>query len=142
MTLQPIQDANGLTQTVKDHIHNVQKRTAGVRKTHSFLLFGSIAGSAVTTVVAGVTAAAGPVIGQGIPGWRFACSVAALFGFISTLATTLIEQLRVGERAVKGHQCVGRLKALEVNLVTGSSKWEEVTKEYAGILKEYSEFIA
>ena len=139
MAQEPIQDRKAFAQIVKGSLQNGQERISGLRKTHLWLLIGSIVSSAATTIVAGVTSAAGPVVSEGIAGWRLACIVAAIFGFVSTVCVTLAQELKIGERLVQGSQCVGRLKALDVAIVTGSQSWEEIAKEYGEIIKIYPE---
>ena len=139
MAPEPIQDRKAFAQIVKESLQSGQERIAGLRKTHLWLLIASIVSSAVTTLVAGVTAAAGPVVSEGVAGWRLACIVAAVFGFASTACTTLTQELKIGERLVQGTQCVGRLKALDLAIATGSQSLEEIAKEYTDIVKVYPE---
>jgi hypothetical protein len=49
------------------------------------------------------------------------------------------QQMKINERLMQATQCVGRLRALEVALATGSQSWEEITKEYGEIVKTYPE---
>ena len=65
--------------------------------------------------------------------------MAAVFAFVSTVSTALIQQMKTGERLIQGTQCVGRLKALQVAMATGSQSWEEIVKEYTEIVKTYPE---
>jgi len=100
-----------------------------------------IASSAGSTLVAGVTAATGPLVGQGDAGWRLACIVAAVFAFVATMSTGLKQQLRFSDRLAKGAQCVGKLRALDVTITTGNQDWQEIANEYKEIAKTYPEFI-
>jgi hypothetical protein len=137
MAQESVHDHKAFAQIVQGSLQSGQARIAGLRKTHLWLLLASIVSSAITTLVAGVTAAAGPVVSEGVAGWRLACIVAAVFGFASTACTTLTQEMKIGERLVQGTQCVGRLKALDVAIATGSHSWEEITKEYTDIVKVY-----
>lgn len=139
MAQEPIQDRNAFAQIVNGSLQKGLEQISGLRKTHLWLLIASIVSSAITTLVAGVTAAAGPVVSEGIAGWRLACIVAAVFGFASTLCTTLTQEMKIGERLVQGTQYVGRLKALDIAITTGSQSWEEIAKEYGEIIKVYPE---
>jgi hypothetical protein len=141
MTQEPTQDLKTLAQIVNNSLRNTQTKVAGLRKSNTRLLIASIVCSAATTLVAGSTAAAGPVVGEGIPGWRLACIVAAAFAFISTVSTALMQQLKIDERLVLGNQCVGRLKDLDLAIATGTRPWDEITRDYGDILKTYPEFI-
>lgn len=142
MAQEPTQDHQAFTQIVKDSLLKAQERISGLRKTNTGLVIISILSSAATTLVAGGTAAVGPVMGTGDVGWRLACILAALFAFVSTVTTALIQQLKTSERLIEDTQYVSRLKALQVAIVTGSQSWEEIAKEYAEIVKTYPELNA
>lgn len=140
MSNQPI-NQNLLAQQVRESLSTAQAYNASLGRTNTRLLIASLASSAATTLVAGVTAVAGPLIGEGIPGWRLACSVAALFGFAATLATGYHQQLKLDERLALGNQCIGRLKALDIAIVTSRKSWEEVGTEYEDIVRNYPQWI-
>jgi hypothetical protein len=126
---------------VKDSLRKAQEYTSGLRKQNTRLLITGLICSAGTTLVAGGTAATGPVVGSGDAGWRIACIVAAVLAFISTVSTALTTQLKFEERLTKGNQCVGQLEALNVSILTGTVDWEENANKYTEIVKAYSEFI-
>ena len=139
MTQEPAHDREAFARIVKESLHKAEERTASLRSTNNRLLIGSVVSSAATTLVAGGTAAAGPLVGDGVAGWRLACIVAAVLAFTATVCTALTQQLRVGDRLSQGHQCVGRLRLLTVDMTTGSRNWEEITKDYTEIAKAYPE---
>jgi hypothetical protein len=141
MNKEPRQDLEAFAQMVKDSLRKAQEITSGLRRKNTRLLITGMVCSAGTTLVAGGTAAAGPVIGEGDAGWRIACIVAAVLAFVSTVATALTTQLKYDERLTQGNQCIGRLRALDIAIVTGSGNWEEISKEYEEVVKAYSEFI-
>lgn len=126
---------------VKDSLVRAKAYAERLRKMNTRLLVAGVVTSAAATLVAGLTAAAGPVVGEGIPGWRLACIVAAGFGFVSTLAVGVHQQLGLSDRLADGHQCVARLTFLDVAIDTGSRDWEEITKEYEAIVTSYPEVI-
>ena len=57
------QDHQAFTQIVKDSLQKAQEHISGLRKTNTALVIASIVSSAVTTLVAGGTAAIGPITG-------------------------------------------------------------------------------
>jgi hypothetical protein len=134
-------DHDAFFKMVKDSLRKAQKYTSGLRKQNTRLLITGMICSAGTTLVAGGTAATGPIVGSGDAGWRIACIVAAILAFVSTVSTAITTQLKFEERLIKGNQCVGQLEALNVSILTGVEDWEEATKEYTEIVKTYSEFI-
>ncbi len=141
MAQESVQDPQAFARIVEDSLQKAQEHISGLRKTNMWLLIASIVSSAATTLVAGGTAALGPVVSQGPAGWRIACIVAAAFAFTSTVTTALIQEMKIGEQLVKGTQCVGRLRALEVTITIGSQSWEEIRKEYVEIVKVYPELV-
>ena len=132
-------DPQAFAQIVEDTLQKAQEHISSLRKTNTWLLITGIVSSAVTTLVAGGTAVAGPVVGDGVAGWRLACIVAAIFAFTSTVCTAFTQQLKISERLTQGIQCVGRLRALDVAIATGNQSWEDITKEYGEIVKVYPE---
>lgn len=142
MDNQPTVDRGALSQMIKDNLSRAEQHSSTLRKTNMQLMIAGTTSSALTTLVAGGTAALGPVIGQGIPGWRLACIVAALLAFVSTLVTSLNQQLKLNDKISQGDQCVRRLRMLHMSLATGASNWAEITKEFDDITKSFPEHIA
>jgi len=136
-----IKDRKKMTESVKASVQKAKDIVSGYQKTNNRLLTITIASSAVTTLVAGVTAATGQAAEIGTEGWMTACIIAAIFGFVSTVSTGLSQQLKMSDRLAEGRQGVGKLRYLEVVITTGSKSWEEITKEYEEIAKAYPELI-
>ena len=128
-----------LHQRIQDSLHRAQKYAVGLRKTHTSLVIGGLVGSTVATLVAGVTAAQGPVVGTGPEGWRLACTIAAGLSFLSTLCMGIQEQFKFGERLPQGQLCVARLRAIEGALALGTRAWDEIAKEYEEILQGHAD---
>lgn len=130
-----------LTERVHQSLTQTEVQLAGLRSKHSRLTFTSITFSAATTLVAGITTVTGPLVGEGIAGWRLACAVAALFAFIATIAGGLLQQSKYEERLARGDQCIGRLKALNVAASTGRKSWDEIGAEFEDLARNYPEYI-
>jgi MFS family permease len=126
---------------VRDSLRKVELQTIQIRKTNTSLSFGGMASAGIATLVAGLTSALGPLVGEGISGWRLACIVAALFSFIATIVAGLNQQLRLNDRLSENQKCLGRLSALEFSITSGSQNWAEITKEYSEILRSYPELL-
>ncbi len=139
MVQEPIKDINAFTQMVKHSLQKAQKQVSMIRKTNTGLLISNIVFSSAATLIAGVTAATGPIVGEGPAGWRTSCIVAAILTFISTLSTGFVQQMKFEERLLNGHQCVNRLRALDISIAAGSHSWEDITNEYREIIKNYPE---
>ncbi len=139
-------DASGLDHTafaqiVKASLRAAENHTASLRTTNTRLLVAGIVSSTLTTLIAGGTAVTGSAVNLPDQGWRIACIVAASLAFISAVSTGLTQQLRLGDRASQGNQCVGRLRALDVAITLGNHSWDEITKEYEEIARTYPDLI-
>jgi hypothetical protein len=134
-------DRDLFARRVKDSLLRARAYAERLRKINARLLIAGVVTSAAATLVAGLTAATGPLVGEGIPGWRMACIVAAGFGFVSTLAVGLHQQLGLSERLANGHQCVARLAFLDLAIDTGSRDWDEIAKEYEAVVTSYPEVV-
>lgn len=73
-------------------------------------------------------------------GWKLACILVAIFGFIATVSSMFKKQF--DDRLLQGNQCVGkRPLALDLAITTGTSDLEDLAKEYGEIVKSFSEFV-
>ena len=131
------QNQDALARRVRQSLKKAEQYASRVRTRNTRLLVLGVFNSGVSTLVTGVTAALGPVVGDGIPGWRLACAVGAVFGFATTVSVGLNQQLKLGERLSEANQCLGRLKFLDVAMETGSRSWTEISEEYEEILRTY-----
>jgi len=134
-------DRDTLRHRIESSLGRAEAHTAGLRKMNTRLLISGVTSSGLAALVTGVTAAAGPIVGEGIPGWRLACIVGAILAFAGSLLVGLNQQLKVGDRLTEGSQCLGRLRFLEVSMATGSRDWEEIVDEYEAIVTAYPEVI-
>lgn len=134
-------DLEAVARSVKSSLVKTQKFLTGQKKTNSGLLISSMAFSSASTLVAGITSAAGPVVGSGIEGWRMACIAAAVFGFIATVSTGISQQLKMDDQILEGRQCLGKLKSLDTSITIGSRTQAEILQEYEEIARSYPKFI-
>jgi hypothetical protein len=130
-------DREVLVKRVEDSLRQVESSTRSLRRINTGLLFSGTLSSAAATLVAGVTAAQGPIVSSGPTGWRISCIVAAVLSFLTAASIGLNQQMKVGDKLVEGHQCAGRLRSLEVAIATHSRDWDEIAKEYEEIVKTY-----
>lgn len=128
-----------LTRRVQVSLQKAEEHASSLQRANLRLIVVSIISSAAATLVAGFTAAQGPVVGEGTAGWIIACLVAAVFSFATTVCLGLQHQLKISDRLSKWEQCVVRLVALDLAIATGSRGWEEVIKEYSEIARSYPE---
>ena len=126
---------------ILDGLNNLEHRIRQLQRTNTGLLASGIISSAASTLITGVTAANGPVVGSGTPGWRLACVVAAVFSFGATVAVGLNRQLKIGEKLAEGRQCTGHLRALEIAMATGSRSRNEIIQEYEELVRTYPDLV-
>ena len=141
MSQESTQNHDTLTKSVKASITKATEIISGRKKVNTGLLAAGMTSSAAATLIAGITAAQGPIVGSGPEGWKLACIVAAVFGFASTVSTGLSQQLNVADRLSEGKQCISKLRSLDVGITTGRKSWEEITREYEEIITTYPEYI-
>jgi hypothetical protein len=127
---------------IRDSLQHVEKRVIRLRKRNSWLMVSGVVTSSVATLITGVTAAIGPIVGEGTSGWRLACAVGAAFAFLSAVTVGLDRRLQTTGKLATAHQALGRLRFLDIAADTGSRTREEITKEYEEIFKAYPEIVA
>ena len=142
-----IQSHDAFINSVKASLNTAKIKTARIRKTDSQLFVANVVSPAAATLLEGLTAAVGgntlfvqAASQSNDGGWRLACILVAIFGFIATVRGMFEKQF--DERLVQGNQCVGRLLSLDLAITTGSSGWEEAAKEYGEIVKAFPEFVS
>lgn len=142
-----IQSHDAFINSVKASLNTAKIKTARIRKTDSQLFVANVVSPAAATLLAGLTAAVGgntlfvqAASQSNDGGWKLACILVAIFGFIATVSGMFKKQF--DDRLVQGNQCVGRLLSLDLAITTGSSGWEEAAKEYGEIVKAFPEFVS
>jgi len=131
-----------LARRVRESLEKAEKHASRLKRMNTRLLILGVVNSGVSTLITGTTAANGPVVGEGVPGWRLACIAGAIFGFVTTVSVGLNQQLNFGERLSTANECLGRLRFLDVAIETESRSWDEIAKEYAKIVKEYPNVVS
>ena len=140
------QDHAELARSVKDSLSTAKKKASSIRRADSQLFVANVISPAAATLLAGFAAAIGGnkmfpqamVVEDG--GWKLACTLVAIFGFIATVSGMFKKQY--DDRLEQSKQCVGRLLSLDLAMTTGSSSWEDAAKEYGEIVKAFPEFIS
>ena len=137
MSKETTPDKTALTAMVKSSLKKAETVVKNQKRANSGVLITSFTFSAIATLVAGITSAAGPVIGSGIEGWRAACILAAFLSFASTLITGVSQQLRINDKLEEASLCAAKLRALDIGLAIGSRPWELATREFEEIVTAY-----
>lgn len=128
-----------LEQRIRASLSSADLYTQRSQKLNASLTIITIVGSALTAFITALTAVEGPVVIPGLLNWQGACSIGAVLSVITTIASGLSQQMNTSRRWVEGSQCVGRLRALELVVSTKTRDANEITTEYAEILRTYAE---
>ena len=83
----------------------------------------------------------GPVLGRGLSGWKVTCAVPTVFTACATICSGLNQQLAVPDHLAKATACIGRLRALEIEITVSGRNPAEVAKEYQDLAASYEEFM-
>jgi len=140
-------DHTAFINSVKASLSMAKDKTAHIRKTDKQLFVANVISPAAATLIAALAAAVGgnAMFAQAAAqsedgGWRLACILVAIFGFIATVSGVFKKQFE--DKLTQGNQCVGRLLSLDLAITTGSGDWGEMSAEYGSIVKTFPEFIS
>jgi len=146
-TVKGIHSHDAFANSVKTSLSTAKNKTASIRKTDSQLFVANVISPAAATLLAALTAAVGgnQLFQQAAAqtddgGWKLACVLVAIFGFIATVSSMFKKQF--DDQLVQGNQCVGRLLSLDLAITTGSGDWEQAAREYGEIVKMFPEFVS
>lgn len=126
---------------VRESLRRAEAQAVHLRRGDSRFVYTSLVSSSTATVVAGLAAALGPVLGKGPAGWKVTCAVVAGLTACATLLSGIHKQLAIPERLGKVTACIGKLRALEIDLTLGNREALQVAKEYQELAVNYQEFI-
>ncbi|HEX6070962.1 MAG TPA: hypothetical protein VFZ18_14100 [Longimicrobiaceae bacterium] len=129
-----------LLQRIEQHLRSAEAAYQRLRRANLSLLTASLAATGLATVVAGLTAATGPLAGQGPPAWRWTCGAIAVVTALSGVFTGLLQHLRLPERSAQALSCAARLRALHVALGLSRRDADEVAREYEEVVAQFPEF--
>lgn len=137
-----------LLERIQDGIRKADAQTSDMKKKNSRYITTGIVASALSTVIAGLAAALGPVVGQQLigagppgPAWKLTCGAIAVCTGIATVFSGLQKQLSIAERLAKTTACSGKLHSLEFGLTVNNRDTAEVAKEYEMAIASYPEII-
>ena len=132
---------SALLERIREGIRRSDRESSELKKKNSRYITVGITASALSTVIAGATAALGPLIGQGVPAWKFTCGAIAVCTGIATVFTGLQKQFSIAEQLAKATSCSGKLHSLEFGLTVNNRDTAETAKEYENVIASYPEII-
>jgi hypothetical protein len=128
-----------LLRRIREDLSRSQQQASRLGRVNGGLVTGILVTGAVTAGLAGVTAAQGPLVGQGPPAWRWTCGIVALISAMSTVLTGVHQRFTVAERLAKARACAAQLRALEFGLGQSNRDSVEAARQYEEILKQNPE---
>ena len=130
-----------LLERIREGIRKSDLQSVTLKKRNSRYITVGIIASALSTVIAGGTAAVGPVIAQGPPGWKLTCGLIAVCAGVATVFNGLQQQFSIAEKLAKATSCSGKLHSLEFALTINNRDPTEVVKEYETVISTYPEIV-
>ena len=128
-----------LLERIRADLRRIEARSRELDRLDFRLVASSLAATALATVLAGLTAAAGPLAGEGPPAWRLTCGAIAVITALSGALTGAHQRFRVPERRAQALTCLGRLRALELALGISRRDPTDVAREYQEVLAQHPE---
>jgi hypothetical protein len=128
-----------LANRIQDHLHRVERRVGRLRRLNVQVVGANLLCSTIATLLAGLTAASGPLMGEGTSAWRWTCAIIAVVTAGTALATGLQQRFKLPEQLARSLACAGRLRSLELSLQLSRLAPEEVGKEYEQLITAYAE---
>jgi hypothetical protein len=146
-TNKTVSDHAAFIQAVKVSLSAARQKTDAIRRRDSQLFIANVVSPAAATLLAGLAAVIGgnqmfPQAAAQVDdgGWKLACALVAIFGFVATISGMFKKQF--DDRLAQGNQCVGRLLTLDLAIATGNADWNAEAKEYGEIVKTFPEFVS
>ncbi|MGE5798141.1 MAG: hypothetical protein ACM34N_15255 [Ignavibacteria bacterium] len=134
-------ERNIIREKIKESLRKVNAQAGKLKKANSRLIFINLIATAIATLLAGLTAALGPLAGQGPPAWKLTCGAVAGFTALSGLMTGLHQKLSISEKLAKSFACAGRLNSLEISLSISKKDPGIAAKEYEELISSYPELL-
>ncbi len=134
-------ERQAVQQKIKESLQKVNMHVMKLRSANFRLITISLIASALATLLAGLTAALGPLAGQGPPAWKITCGAVAGFTALAGLMTGLHQKFSISERLAKSFSCAGRLNSLDLALSVSKKDPGAVAKEYEELISNYPDLL-
>ena len=122
-----------LTETLR----KAEAHVGRARKGYLRIVIVALVASTLSTLVTALPAMANqPAVGS----WRITCGIAALLSTVAALATGLQAQLKHADRIAEATECLGRLRALDVQHRLGAVPEADFTRQFTEIVAKYPQY--
>jgi hypothetical protein len=126
---------------IREGLGKAQGRAEKLKRTNTRLIYLSLSSSTIATALAGLTAAVGPLAGEGPPAWRLTCAAIAVVTALSGLLSGMHQRMNISDQLARAITCAGRFRALEVALTVTGRDVLQVAKEYEELIANYQEYV-
>lgn len=138
MQATPDDSGDLLLQRIQKDLRHAETKAERLRRNNVRLIAASLVASALATALAGITAAVGPLAGEGPPAWRWTCGLIALVTATAGLLTGIHQRLNVAEQLAQSLACAGRLRALELSLALRRREAQDLARDYEELVATYA----
>jgi len=132
---------SNLVENLAKSMGQAEEKVAGYRSQHNRIMMTTMISSGASTLIAGVTSAVGEAASIGTEGWRLACIIAAVFGFVATISSGISQQKNLYEKLSESNECFSRLRYLNSVIVTGSKDRSEINREYEDLMIKFPDIM-
>lgn len=128
-----------LATRIAEHLQRLDRRVGKLRRINFRVTGLNLLFTSVATLLAGMTAATGPLVGAGPPAWRWTCGIIAVTTAGAAFTTGVQQKFKVPEALARALACAARLRSLDLALQLSRLPPEEVGQEYEQLLASYPE---
>jgi hypothetical protein len=138
--MQPATDVRSFLATrIQENLRRVDGTATRLRRVNVRVQSANLVLTTLATLLAGLTAAGGPLIGEGPPAWRWTCGAIAVITAAAGLTAGFHQRFQLPDKLARALSCAGRLRSLELGLQLSRLTPEEATHEYEQLIASYPE---
>jgi hypothetical protein len=120
-----------------DTLRRAEAHVGQARRGHLRVILVALAASALSALLTALPAAMNqPLVGT----WRVTCGAAALLSAVAAFTTGLQAQLRHADRIAEATECLGRLRALDVQHRLGAVPEADFNRQLTEIVAKYPQY--
>jgi hypothetical protein len=131
-----------LQDRIRENLQRVERKTSRLRRVNVQVQSVTLVLSTLATLLAGLTAANGPLVGEGPPAWRWTCGAIAVITAAGGLVAGFHQRFQLPEKLANTISCAGRLRSLDLGLRLARLSPAEASHEYEQLIASYPEDLA
>lgn len=120
-----------------DTLRKAESHVGQARRDHLRIIVVALVASVLSALLTALPAALNqPVVGT----WRMTCGAAAVLSAVAAFTTGLQAQLRHADRIAEATECLGKLRALDVQHQLGALPEADFTRQFTEIVAKYPHY--